>query len=124
MLVSLLGYFFCMITTLTAVVALLIGFSNHNSAFEKGHLPRPIIVQAVTADETAPWRSPVTKEASAARDVSSVVSIAKTGAKESTQHKPKVLARQRDNYERPSYGNAPRYAEESRNGPKSLFFNW
>jgi hypothetical protein len=116
MLVSLLGYFFCMITTLTAVVALLINFSNSNSAFEKGHLPRPIIVQTVTADETAPWRSPVTKEASAAKDVSPVVSIAKTGAKESTQHKPKVLARQRNNY---GYGNEYAY----RNDPRGFFIH-
>jgi hypothetical protein len=35
MLVSLLGYFSLMITTFTAVVALLIGFSNNNSSFEK-----------------------------------------------------------------------------------------
>jgi hypothetical protein len=41
MLVSLLGYFSLMVTTLTAVVALLINFSNGSSAFEKGHLPTP-----------------------------------------------------------------------------------
>jgi hypothetical protein len=36
----------------------------------------------------------------------------------------KVLARQRNNYERPGYGNAPGYAEASRNGPQRLFSNW
>jgi hypothetical protein len=42
------------------------------------------------------------------------------------QHeKPRVLARLRNNYERPSYyGNALGYAEETRNGPQRLFSNW
>jgi predicted acylesterase/phospholipase RssA len=35
-----------------------------------------------------------------------------------------VIARQRNNYERPGYGNPLGYAEESRNGPKGLFSNW
>ena len=99
MLVSLLGYFFCMVTTLTAVMAFLLNFSNnYNSAVEKGHYPRPIIVQAVAGEETAPWRSPTAKEASPAKDVSPVVSTTKAGAKEITPHKPKVLVRQRNNY--------------------------
>ena len=68
MLVSLLGYFSLMVTTLAAVVALLINFSSGNSAFEKGHFSHPIIVQTVTANEPAPWRSPVAKEASPAKD--------------------------------------------------------
>ena len=106
MLVSLLGYFLCMITTLTAVVALLINFSNNTSAFEKGHYPRPIIVQTVMADEPAPGRSPVTKDASPAKnDVSPV-----------KQHKPKVLARERNNY---GYGNTYAY----RNDPRGFFIH-
>jgi hypothetical protein len=41
------------------------------------------------------------------------------------REKPKVLARLRNNYERPSYnGNALGYAEETRNGPQRLFSNW
>jgi hypothetical protein len=97
MLVSLLSYFSLMVTTLTAVVALLIGFSNNNSWFEKGHFPRPIIVQTVTEDEAAPWRSPTPKDASQAKNVSLVASAPKADAKESSQHKPKALARQRNN---------------------------
>ena len=106
MLVSLLGYFSFMITTLTAVVTLLINFSNNNSSFEKGHYPHPIIGQTIAADATAPWRSPVTKEASPARDDASPVK----------QHKPKVLARERNNY---GYGNAYAY----RNDPRGFFIH-
>ncbi|MFY9839161.1 MAG: hypothetical protein WAK55_22325 [Xanthobacteraceae bacterium] len=108
MLISLLGYFFCMVTTLTAVVAFLVNFSNnYTSAGEKGHYSRPIIVQTVTAKETAPWRSPSTKEASPAKDATPVVSTAKT-------NKPKLLARQRNNY---GYGNEYAY----RNDPRGFF---
>ena len=109
MLVSLLGYFSLMITTLTAVMALLIGFSNNNSSFEKGHLPRPIIVQTVPADETAPWRSPAPKDGSQAKNVSLVASAPKTDVKESSQdpaqgvsgmrrdgHKPAIAGRTLD----------------------------
>jgi hypothetical protein len=45
----------------------------------------------------------------------------KTVAKKSNPHKPKVLARQHNNY---GYGNALGYAEASRNGPQRLFSNW
>jgi len=106
MLVSLLGYFSLMVTTLTAVVALLINFSNGSSAFEKGHLSHPIIVQIVTANESPPWRSPVAKEASAAKDDVSPVK----------QHKPKAVAQQRNNY---GYGNAYAY----RNDPRGFFIH-
>jgi hypothetical protein len=41
------------------------------------------------------------------------------------REKPKVLARLRNNYDRPSYhGNALGYAEDIRNGPQRLFSNW
>ena len=66
------------------------------------------------------------KEASAAKDVSSFVATAKADTKKSKHYKPKVfayqpkvLARQRNNYR---YGNALGYAEESRYGPRGLFF--
>jgi len=116
MLVSLLGYFSLMITTLTAVVALLIGFSNNNSSFEKGNLPRPIIVQTVTADEAAPWRSTAPKS-SQAKNVSLVASPPKADAKESSQHKPKALARQRNNNQ--GYWNLFAY----RTDPRSFFIH-
>jgi hypothetical protein len=52
-------------------------------------------------------------------DVSLVVATAKAETKKSKHYKPKVFARQRDNY---GYGNALGYAQESRYGPKGLFF--
>jgi hypothetical protein len=106
MLVSLLGYFTLMVTTLTAVVAVLINFSNNNSVFEKGHLPGPIIVQTVSADETPPPHSPVAKDASPAKnDVFPV-----------KQPKPRVLARQGNSH---GYGNTYAY----RNDPRSFFIH-
>jgi hypothetical protein len=50
-------------------------------------------------------------------DVSPVVSTAKADTKQIKHYKPKVLARQRNNY---GYGNARGYA--SGYGPSSLFF--
>jgi hypothetical protein len=83
--------------------------------------------------------SPVAKEASPAKDVSSVgkeaspakkvppvVSTAKADTKKSKHYKPKVfaykpkvLARQRNNYR---YGNALGYAQEYGYGPRAPFF--
>jgi hypothetical protein len=82
------------------------------STLEKHHYhhPRPTIDQTITLEELAPLHLRVTKEASTAKDDVSPVK----------HHKRKVLARQRNNYERPGYGNALGYAED-RNGPKDLF---
>jgi hypothetical protein len=55
---------------------------------------------------------------------SAAVPAEKTDAKQSKPHKPKVLARQHNNYARPGYGNALGYTEASRYGPKRLFANW
>jgi hypothetical protein len=112
MLVSLLGYFSLMITTFTAVVALLIGFSNNNSSFEKGHIPRPVIVRTVTADDAAPRRKDVSQE----KNVSLVASPPKADAKESSQHKPKALARPNNNQ---GYWNLFAY----RNDPRGFFIH-
>src|SRR5207302_6042772 len=72
MLAPLLGYFFCMITMLTAVTVLLTSFSGISTRLKQGrHHPRPpVIGRTVTAEETAQWHSPVAKEASPAKDVS------------------------------------------------------
>ena len=70
------------------------------------------------AKESSPVKS-VAKEASSAKDVSPVVATAKADTKKSKHYKPKVVARQRNNY---GYGNALGYAEESRYGPRGLFF--
>ena len=103
------GYFFCVIVAFTTVAMWLIGFVN-NSTLEKHHHPRP----TVTAEEIAPLHLQAAKEASPAKDDISPVK----------HHKPKVLARQRNNYEERGYGNALGHAEESQNGPRRLFFNW
>jgi hypothetical protein len=73
-------------------------------------------------------RSP-TNDASPAKNIVEVNSAGapaeKTEVKKSKPHKPKVLARLRNNYERPGYyGYTQGYAEASRNGPQRLFSNW
>ena len=120
MLAPLLGYFFSMITMLTAVVVVLTGFSNISTSKQgRPHLRPPVIGRTVTAEETAQRSSPVAKEAAPAKDVSPVVATAKADTKKSKYYKPKVVARQRNNY---GYGNALGYAEESGYGPRGLFF--
>jgi hypothetical protein len=59
------------------------------------------------------------KEASPAKKVAPVVSTAKADTKKSKHYKPKVLARQRNNYR---YGNALGYAVEYGYGPRGPFF--
>ena len=80
----------------------------------------PVAKEALPAKDA----SPVAKEASPAKDVSSFVATAKADTKKSKHYKPKVfaykpkvLARQRNNYR---YGNALGYAEESGYGPRGL----
>ena len=111
------GYFFGVIMAFTAVVALAIGLFNITAAVN-GPPSRPVIARTVTVE--AQRHSPVAKEASAAKDVTPVVATA-TDTNKSKHHKPKVFARQRDNY---GYWNARGYAEASRNGPQRLFSNW
>ena len=122
MLAPLFGYFFCMITVLTAVVVLLTSFSNISTIGNgRHHLGSPVIGRTVTVEVQR--HSPVAKAEAPSTDVPPVV--AKTDAKASKPHKPKLLARQRNNYERPDYyGTALGYAQASRNGPQRLFANW
>ena len=115
MLASLFGYFFSMITVLTAAVVLLTALPNISTIGNGRHYPRPAIARTVRVELQR--HSPVAKEASLANDVSPVVSAAKADTKQSKHSKPKVLARQRNNY---GYGNARGYA--SGYGPSSLFF--
>ena len=117
MLFPLLGYFFCMVTVLTTVVVLMTGFSNISTFGNGRHYPRPVIARTVAVETQR--HSPVAKEASPAKDVSPVVATAKTDAKKSKHYKPKVLARQHNNY---GYGNALGYAEEFGYGPRGRFF--
>jgi hypothetical protein len=90
MLVPLLGYFFCMITMLTAVTVLLTSFSGISTLKQGRHHPRPpVIGRTVTAEDTAQWHSPVAKEASPAKDVSPVVATAKADTKKASITNPK-----------------------------------
>ena len=101
------GYFSCLIVAFTAVALWLVGSFSH-STLEKHYHPRPPVAQA---DEIARLHLEVTKEP-AKEDVSPV-----------KHHKPKPLARQRNDYEGRGYGNGLGYAEEQ-NGPRRLFSNW
>ncbi len=116
MLASLFGYFFCMITMLTTVVVLVTSFSNISTIGIGRHHP-PVIGRTVTVEVQR--RSRVAKEEAPAKDVTPVVSSAKADTKKIKHYKPKVFARSPNNY---GYGNALGYAEESRYGPRGLFF--
>ena len=129
MLAPLLGYFFCIVTVLTAAVVALTGFSNISTIGNGRHYPRqPVIGRTVMVEtqrhssravkEASPAKS-VANEASPSKDVSPVVATAKADTKKSKHYKPKVFARQRNNY---GYGNALGYAQESGYGPRGLFF--
>ena len=115
MVASLFGYFFSMITVLTAAVVSLTGLSNISTLGSGRHYPRPAIARTVTV-EVQPLAQ-VAKEETPAKDVSPVVATAKADTKKIKHYKPKVLARQRNNY---GYGNARGYA--SGYGPSGLFF--
>jgi hypothetical protein len=108
------GYFSCLIVAFTAVAMWLVA-SFTNSTLPKQQHPRPPIEQTVTAAEIPPLHLQATKkEAAAAKDDVSPIK----------HHKPKVLARQLNNYERRGYGNAHGYAQEIQYGPQRLFSNW
>jgi len=145
MLVPFLGYVVASMV-LTAVAVLLTGLVKTATLEKARHHPPlpPVIARTVKAEiqrhsrvakeatsakdvspiakEASPARdaSPVAKEASPAKDASPVVSTAKADTKKSKHYKPKVLARQRNNYR---YGNALGYAEESGYGPRGLWFH-
>jgi hypothetical protein len=130
MLLPLLGYFFGMTAVLTAAVGVMLGLSNISTSERVRHYPRPAVQRNVKATNPEPRLFMVVPETdrSAVKNVeanSAAAPTEKAAAKASKTHKPKVLARQRNNYERPGhYGNAPGYAEASRNGPQRLFANW
>jgi len=125
---SLLGYFVSMIMVLTAAVGVMIGLFNFSTSERVGHTPhpRPAIERNVSATNSEPrlfMSVPDTKDASPAKNVEATSAAAndeKADAKKSKPHKHRVLARRRDNYERPSYGNALGYAQY----PQRPFSNW
>src|SRR5215472_10410461 len=112
-----------MIAVLAAAMVLLTGLSNISTLGNGRHYPRPPVIGRTVMVETqrhsppaakeASPAKPIAKEASLAKKVSSVVVTEKTDTKKSKHHKPKVFARQRNNY---GYGTLG-YAEQSRYGP-------
>ena len=156
MLGPLLGYFFSMITMVTAAAVLLTGFVNISPSRKGSQHLRPSAIGQTVMVETQRHSPPAAKEASPAKTdssvvatakadtkkirpaiartvmvelqrhspspakhVSPVVSTAKADNKKIKHYKPKVLARQRNNY---GNGHALGYAEQSGYGPSSLFF--
>jgi hypothetical protein len=105
------GYFSFLIVAFTVVAMWLTGLFFNHSTLETNQHPRPPIIETVPADKIAHLQLEVAKEASPAKDDVSPVK----------HHKPKMLARQRNNY---GYGNSLGYAEETQYGPKRLFSNW
>ena len=108
MLAPLVGSFLFMITVLTAAVVALSGLSNISTLGNGRHyLPRPPVIGRTVMVETQRHSPPVAKEASPAKsvakeaspgkDVSTVVA-AKADTKKIKHYKPRVVARQRNNY--------------------------
>jgi hypothetical protein len=114
MIAPLLGFFFCMVTVLAVASVLLTSLVSISSS-QKGslHLRPPVIGRAVMVETQR--HSPVAKEASAANEVTPVVTTATADIKKSKHYKPKVFARQRD------HGNALGYVQES-GWPRGFFF--
>jgi hypothetical protein len=103
MLAPLLGYFFCMIAVLTAVVGVMIGLSNTSTSERVRHYPRAVVEHNVTATPTEKRLFMIVPE----RDRSSVKNVEANSAAVPTEkadkpHKPKVLARHQ-NYEGRGY---------------------
>ena len=125
MVFSLLGYFVSMIMLLTAAVGVMIGLSNFSTSEKVRHYPRPALERNFTATNSEQrlfMSVPDTKDGSPTKNTeanSAVVPDEKAEAKTSKPHKHKAFAR-RDNYRRPSYWNAPGYAE----APQRPFSNW
>jgi hypothetical protein len=127
MVLSLLGYFLGMIAVFIAAVVML-GLSNISTSERARHYPRAVVEHDVTAaNKPRLFMMAETKDGSPAKNIeanSAAAPTEKTVAKKSRPHKPTVLARQRNNYERPGYGNALGDTEAPQNAPQRLFANW
>ena len=126
MVYSLLGFFFGMIAVFAAAVGTMIGLSNFSTSEGIAHYPRSVVERDIAATDREPHLFmvvPDTKDGSPAKNMEAgAVPAEKPDATKSTPHSTKVLSRQRNNYEQP--GHALGYAQETRNGPRGLFFNW
>jgi hypothetical protein len=128
---SLLGYFLSMITALTAVVAVMIGFFDTSTSERVHHYPRPAFDRNVTSANreprlfmvVPPAKNTVEPKSTAVEANSAAVPTEKAEVKKSRPYKPKVFARLRNNYGRPGYyGNTMGYAQETQ--PQRPFSNW
>jgi hypothetical protein len=153
--VSLFAYFFTMIMALSAIAALLIGSFNNSGTESVLHYQRPqrsIIDQTQTTtnpqardlpdaprikkEEVPAKRDGPEKNINDSRVLFAKADIAKRKPEiknkperlahlSKQREKPKVLARLRNNYERPGYyGNAMGYAQETQYGSQRPFSNW
>ncbi|MFY9837852.1 MAG: hypothetical protein WAK55_15575 [Xanthobacteraceae bacterium] len=127
MVFSLLGYFVSMIMVLAAAVGVMIGLSNFSTSEKVGHYPRRALERNFTATrEPRLFMSvPDTKDGSPTKNIEASSAVApdeQAEAKTSKPHKHNAIARQRNNYQRPSFGMG--YAEYTRNGPQRPFSNW
>jgi len=127
---SLLGYFVSTIIVLTAVVGATIGLSNFSTSGGALHYSRPVLERDATVTNNEPrlfMSASEIKDGSPAKNIetnSAAVDAEKADAKKRRPHTRKVLARQRNNYEQPTYRNAIGYAQDTRNEPQRLFSNW
>ena len=108
MLLPLLGYFFCMIAVLTAAVGLMIGVFNTSKSERVRQYPHPVVERNFAAAHTQPrlfMVVPETKDGSLAKNTEANSTSVPTekDAKANKPRKPKVLARQHQNYERHGY---------------------
>ena len=120
MLLPLLGYFFCMIAVLTAAVGLMIGVFNTSKSERVRQYPRPVVEGNLAAANTQPrlfMVVPETKDGSLAKNTeanSTSVPTEKADATAKKPRKPKVLARQHQNYEGHGYAMTLGYSEGRR----------
>jgi len=122
--ISLLCYFLCAITVLTAVAVGMISLSEISNSERAGHYPHPRpAVERNDRELRLFMVVPKTKHGSPANKEahSAAVPAEEVDGKKRKPHKPKVLARQHNNYGRPDYWNTPGDSKESPNGPSSLF---
>ena len=122
MVFSLFGYFVCMIMVLTAAAGAMIGLFNFSASEKVRHYPRPAVERNFTTTNREPRLFMVAPDASHAKNMEASSATApdeKAEAKTSKPHKHKAIARQRNNYERPSYGMG--FAEYTRQRPFSTW---
>jgi len=117
---SLLGYFFYLCATFTAIMMVLISLFNNSSALKTlGHYPRPIIVRTVAMRDGPLTTASVRRKAiwrksnpSEATEVSSAKDMENTAVVTTTKSKQrlKTFARQNDNSIGRRYATAPSHA--------------